>query len=241
MCKQILFFLLLLFSDVRAHAQAAWLALIFGDKIATETFHISMDAGLHLSTISGLEKQKVAPGVHFGLGTFIKLNDKFTLTPELKTVSGRGARDVREFMFDSASVTVNDPKTNLSLYYIDIPVLLDYKITPRFSIAAGPMASLAIVAKARTRGKLDDGKSITLTESIYPKINTWDFSVPIQLAYAISNKHDGNDLDIKVRYVYGISELFKEETGVSGHNSSLQIFLSFPLTKKVTPAENGSN
>lgn len=89
-----IFTFIILASTAKVKSQAALLALIFGDKVASEKFHLSVDLGMNFASMPGLEKQNGTHGFYFGLGTFIKLNDKWALTPEFKPLSPRGAKDV---------------------------------------------------------------------------------------------------------------------------------------------------
>ena len=76
------------------NAQAALLILIFGDKVATENFHLSIDFGWNLSALPGLTQGKSNNGLTYGLGAFVKLNHKWSITPEFKALSPRGAKDL---------------------------------------------------------------------------------------------------------------------------------------------------
>jgi len=65
-------------------AQAMYIVLIFGDRIATEQFHLTIDAGANITGMPGLDGTKKLVGLYYGMGTFIKLNEKWALTPEFK-------------------------------------------------------------------------------------------------------------------------------------------------------------
>jgi len=77
-------------------AQAGLLVLIFGDKVASESFHLGLDAGLTLSDLPDIEGSSGA-GFYFGLSTYIKLTDKWSLAPEFKPVSPVKIKDVNNF------------------------------------------------------------------------------------------------------------------------------------------------
>lgn len=57
------------------YAQATLIALLLGDKVATENFHLSVDIGMNISSLPNLEPSGSTIGLYFGLGTFIKLNE----------------------------------------------------------------------------------------------------------------------------------------------------------------------
>ena len=57
MKKIILILLLFLGTSLYSvYAQAALIALLFGDKVATENFHLSVDIGINISSLPKLEQ-----------------------------------------------------------------------------------------------------------------------------------------------------------------------------------------
>lgn len=60
-----------------SYGQAALIVLILGDKVATENFHLSIDGAINLSSFPGLAEGKMGGGLNFGLGTHIKLGEKW--------------------------------------------------------------------------------------------------------------------------------------------------------------------
>lgn len=215
-----------------ANAQAALLALIFGDKIASDKFHLSVDAGLNFASMPGLEKQKSVHDLYFGLGTFIKINDKWALTPEFKPVSPRGAKDV--LPIKDYSTVLTDISYDITLKYIDVPVLAQYKITPKLFASAGPQFSFLTSAKQVSTGNLPDGNTVDIEEKLKSNFESFYFSVPLELGYSLSSSRKGKGLDIKFRYNIGVSEMIANTAYGSTKGSTFQLFLSFPF---ITPQE----
>lgn len=209
------------------NAQAALLALVFGDKIATEKFHISVDAGMNFSSMPGLEKQNGSHGLYFGLGTFIKLNDKWTLTPEIKPLSPRGAKNVLPLRDYSSELT--DVHYDIKLNYVDVPVLAQYKVTPKFFVSAGPQISFLTSAKQISIGKLPMGNTVEIEEKMKSNFESVYFSIPLEIGYSFANAHKGKGLDVKLRYDVGVSEMIKNTNYGSTKGATIQLFLSFPF------------
>ncbi|MFD1314057.1 porin family protein [Namhaeicola litoreus] len=208
------------------NAQAGLLVLIFGDKVASENFHLSLDAGLTISDLPGLDQGSSGAGFYFGLGTYIKLTDKWSLAPEFKPVSPlkiRGLNDV--FM----GIEIQDPDAYIKINYIDVPVLLQYQMSRRFSIAAGPQISFLNSSKLVTTGKLSTGESVEIKENLKPIMNDYHFQIPLQLSYALSTMRGGKGLDIKLRYNFGLGDVFSNNELYSSNTSVWQIFVSFPF------------
>lgn len=215
-----------------SNAQAALLALIFGDKIASEKFHLSVDVGLNIASMPGLQQQKATYGTYFGLGTFIKINDKWALTPEFKPLSPRGAKKV--LPMTDYSGTLTDVKYDIALKYIDVPILVQYKVTPRFFVSTGPQFNYLHAARQVANGKLPNGAWVDIEEVVTPKFNQFNFAWPIEVGYMMSDARKGKGLDVKIRYSFGLTDLMKDYNYGNSKGSTFQIFLSFPF---VTPQE----
>jgi len=209
------------------YGQAALLVLLFGEKLATEKFHLTIDMGMSVSTLPGLEQKKPIAGLNFGMGTFVKLNEKWSLTPEFKPLSRGGAKGVKPLITD---VNVLDPESEFIFNYIDVPVLIQYRFAERFSVAAGPQISFLTSGKQETSGSLTSGETIVITNDIKSYMKKTNFSIPIQLAYSLASARGGKGVNIKVRYNLSTQEVFSNPELASSNNSRWQFFLSFPYT-----------
>jgi len=230
--KYILSFTLAIFCYTTTHAQAALLALIFGDKVASEKFHLSVDLGMNIASMPGLEQQKATYGTYFGLGTFIKINDKWALTPEFKPLSPRGAKKV--LPLTDYSGTLTDVTYDFALKYIDVPILIQYRVTPKLFVSAGPQFNFLTAARQVANGKLASGNTVDVQEVATDRFNKINFAVPVEIGYMLSNARKGKGLDVKVRYNFGINNMLKEYSYGNSKGSTFQIFLSFPF---ITPQE----
>ncbi len=228
--------ILLLLNATKAKAQAAILVFIFGDKVASEQFHLSIDGGLNYSAMPGIDQQKPMLTPYFGLGTFIKINDKFALTPEFKPLSSRSVRGVKAYS-DYAS-TLTDIEYTIVANYIDVPILLQYRITPKIFVSAGPQISFLVGSKQVAEGKLiTGGGDVTIVDEGISLFNKQYYSVPLELGYSLSTQRGGKGIDIKVRYNWGISEMISNPSYGSTYGSTFQFFLSFPFVNLPSEAK----
>lgn len=219
------------------YSQAAILVLIFGDKVASEKFHLSLDGALNISSITSLEKGKTNIGINFGLGTHIKLSDKLYLKPEFKPLSQKGAKKVN--IIASIPEDITPDETKLKLNYIEVPILLQYYISSKLYISTGPQISFLTTASQFTTGTLNGGSDITFDLDTKSLFNNIDFSFPLELGYSVSFSTKKStskvDLNLFARYSYGFIDIFSNPVVVSSHNSTFQIGASFPFIK--TPEE----
>lgn len=211
----------------KIQAQAALLVLVFGDKIASEKFHLSIDAGTNFSTIQGLGSSNSNRGFYFGLGTHLKLNEKWELSPEFKPLSPRGVKNSAAIV--SYSSILENNRYEIALNYIDIPVLIQYKVAPRLSVGTGPQFSFLTKAKQITTGKFSEGNEISITENIKPKFNSFVFFVPLEIGYSLSNARKGKGLNVKLRYDIALSNTITNTNYGSSKGNTLHFFVSLPF------------
>lgn len=210
-------------------AQAMFIALIFGDKIATEKFHLTIDGGLNITGMPGLDGSRSLIGICYGLGSFIQLSNKWALTPEFKPLSQRGARNVKPLVVYSG---ISDPGYKFRLNYIDVPILVQYKISPRMHFSAGPQVGFMVSARQIAEGKtVEKRKDIKVSEDVKDYFNKLYFSIPLEFGYIFPDLIPGKSIELKIRYSLGINEVFANASYGSTRFSMLQAMLSFPFIK----------
>ena len=222
-----------MFVTISVNAQAALFVLLFGDKVASEKFHLSLDIGANYSTLEGYEDGNGKLGLHFGLGTHLMLSERWYLAPEFKPLSPRGATDLENPIEVPAELNVKDSKSDLTLSYIDVPVLVQHRFPNGFYISAGPQISFLTGAKQQTEFELDTGTMIDVEEDVKKYFNNIDYSFPVEIAYALKDKRGGKGLDIRARYSYGFNDLFDDVEGASANASVFQFILTFPFVENV--------
>jgi len=216
-------------SNSIANGQAALIVLLLGDKVATEKFHLSIDAGLNISSLPGLHQQQSTHGLYFGLGTFIKLNEKWALTPEFKPLSPRGAKQVAP-MRDYAA-TLSSASYSFALNYIDVPVLVQYKLNEKLFASAGPQISFLTSATQVATGTIPAGTTVDIKEKMKSNFSSTYFSFPIEAGYHLSDARKGKGMDLKIRYAFGLSNMIAASNYGASNGSTFQVFLSFPFIK----------
>jgi hypothetical protein len=209
-------------------AQAMYIVLIFGDKIATEQFHLTIDAGLNITGMPGLDGTKNLVGLYYGMGTFIKLSDKWALTPEFKPLSQRGARNVTPILEYPG---IADAKYKLRLNYIDVPVLLQYKISPKIYISGGPQIGFMVSAKQIVEGNtVEEGRETKATVDVKDSFNKIYYSIPLEFGMTLP-KVLGKTIEFKARYCIGLNEVIADESYGSSRYRMWQVMLSLPFVK----------
>jgi hypothetical protein len=220
--------LLLLGLSQPSKGQAAYIVLIFGDKIATENFHLTIEAGLNHSQMPGLEGSKGKFGIYYGMGIYMKINDKWAFTPEFKPFSYRGAENVKPI----SPYDIDDATYNLALNYLDVPFLFQYKISPKLFITTGPQVNLLLSAKQRGIGYVPGtDRDIKISESFYDKFEPVYFSWPAEIIFHIPDVIKTQDIELKGRYSVSFNNVIADKSYGSSHITMLQFILSIPFVK----------
>jgi hypothetical protein len=216
-------------------AQAMYIVLIFGDKIATDNFHLTIDGGLNITGMPGLDHTNKLIGLYYGMGIYMKLNDKWVFMPEFKPLSQRGARNVQPLTFYP---DVTDPKYKFRLNYIDFPFLFQRKLSPRIYVSAGPQISFLIGGKQITTGtSATAGTNVKISEDIMDSFNRLYYSIPLEFGYILPKIIPGKNIEFKARYCIGLSEAIADKSYGSSKYSMIQVMLSLPFVKKVSTSK----
>ncbi len=218
---------------VSSFGQAMWLVLIFGEKAATENFHFNIEGGLVLSDIGDLRGQPYL-GATFGLGNYIKINDRWAFVPEFKPLSMRGEKGLEEFIpIPEELENVESFQSKLVMNYIDIPLLFRYELSDLFFVASGPQISFRTSAKLVSEAVLSGGLTeIEITNHLREETQWYDLSWPVELGVHINQKSSGGGLDVKVRWTPGFVDVAREPIGDSQfRHNTFQFLVSFPFLK----------
>ncbi len=211
------------------YSQAALFVLIFGDKVATEKFHLSLDIGANVASMNGYEAGDVNTGINFGLGAHLMLNDRWFLAPEFKALSRKGVKNVDVPFPIPSEFDVSESTSDIILNYIEVPILLQYRTPGRWYFSGGPQIGFLNTAKQESEIILATGTEVNVTQNLKSQFENMEFSFPLEVGYSISKLRGGKGMDIRARYTYGLSEIFKSETSFSANNSTFQFILTFPF------------
>lgn len=234
------FLTVLLFSVVPANGQAALLVLIFGDKVATENFHFSLKLGVSYSIIHGYEEGDNAFSLNFGLVNNIKLTDRLTLMPEFLPLSVRAVKNIPVLTTgnpDLDRLLVEVESSDRRLHYIDIPVLLNYKITDRFSISAGPQLSILTQAMDTYMSEPVENVVLKSEVDIISSVKRFDIGAVIDLQYILVPPVGGKGINLFVRYGKGFVGIHKGTEGPRYTSSMIQFGATFPFVEKTEGAK----
>ncbi|WP_223550269.1 MULTISPECIES: porin family protein [Aestuariivivens] len=191
MKKLILFIAFLLFTCNNINAQE--------NKLGIKT-------GLNVAYILGENTSMfdARASFHFGAIVDFLISDKFSIQPEV--------------LYSCQGVTYNDGGYDgkFKLDYLNVPVVLKYKVVEGFSLECGPQIGVLLSAKNEFNSSEESGE-----EDIKDLINSTDFSINFGLGSELEN-----GLFFSGRYILGISEIFKDNEG-NNQNGVFQISIGY--------------
>jgi hypothetical protein len=117
------------------------------------------------------------------------------------------------------------------LNYIDVPVLVQYKLSEKIFASAGPQISFLTSATQVAAGNIPAGTTVDIKEKMKSNFSSTYFSFPIEAGYHVSDARKGKGMDVKIRYAIGLSNMIAAPNYGSSNGSTFQVFLSFPFIK----------
>lgn len=182
---------------------------------------IGIKAGVNFSNyyVHDVSDQDLKTAYHVGLFFKAPINDRVSIQPEV-LFSQKGSTLYYDNAFASGTV-------DLTVNYIDVPILFRVDLVPGFYISAGPYVSFMVNA---TVEDVDSDGSTNFEEELDKSdFNEFDWGVAGGFGFEIGS------FNIGARYNYGLVTVGKEQTNLlgqtsrypDGKNSVTQIFIGF--------------
>lgn len=231
--KKIITCILFLFAvPTLVQGQAAILALIFGDKVASEKFNLSMEIGgnfNHYSNLDNYDRTKL--GINFGIAGNVKVSERFYISPAIFFLGNRKMK-FENLSLNTASSSLNsnfqNVPTDLNLNYLDIPIMFSYMNKKgNFKYSIGPQFSFL-----QSANMVYFGEEGEFTENFKSNMNSQDFGFITDIAYILKDFKPNKEIHIHLRYYYGWNDAFSDAFNANRNRSSyLSVLLSFPFIK----------
>ncbi|QLE02718.1 PorT family protein [Galbibacter sp. BG1] len=218
-----------LFFPSATNAQAAILAALFGDKVASEKFNLSMEIGVPLTNYSNIDGNKPNLGVNFGIAGNLKINDRWSVSPTAYFLSKRSF-DINSFSLNSGDAYLdniyNNVPTTISMDYIEVPVFVFYNI-PNSKLRLGLAPQMSFKQNVDATFSADVGE---FRQAVGINVNDIDYSLIANVSYYLRYKRNGKGLYVSLRYSQGFTDTFKDSFiagNNQGHYFSFHISLPF--------------
>ncbi len=185
--------------------------VFFVSGIQAQGLHFGLKAGVNLAQITGRSfKDGYQTGFSGGAFAELKINSKWDLQPELLYAQTQVTTS-EEFPNASDPQFHGIPNRTITLNYIDIPVLISYKLLPVLSIQAGPSFGFLMSTSENIMVPSQDA------------FKTTDFSVVGGAQVNLSK------VKLGARYSYGLSDISKVTPTDTWKNQNIQVYIGFLL------------
>ncbi|MEJ1239545.1 porin family protein [Chryseolinea sp. T2] len=205
------------------------ISLVFGDKLNSNKIEFGLDGGISMSNLEGLPISK--PRTAFNLGFYfdIKLRDtSWMVHTGVMVKSSFGARKLPVYPLGDPeldAVFTNGSVTR-KLGYFNVPVMMKYKFTRRFSVEAGPMISLMNKGVDEFINSVADDDDLIHTVKIKKQYHPLDFGLIGGVCYRLMK---GHGLNLGVRYYFGFTDIEIDDSGPDVFNRSFYAYVGIPI------------
>lgn len=229
-CLQLLLLLITIFgfgNMQKSYGQAAILAIIFGDQVASEEFNLSLELGWNFSDYKDLQNTQRASALNFGIAGNIKFSETWYLSPSVFFVSKRRYR-FKSYSLNTGNLNLDnefiDKDGEANLNYIDIPIITWYQIDNlRFGL--GPQVSFLTSSNLVFNGDYGD-----FSEDIKDQTESIDYGFLAAVSYELGKARKGRGIFIQVRYYQGFNDVYNKSLSPSDNTANyLSVHFSLPF------------
>ena len=235
----LLIFILHLSFTQQNKGQAAIVALIFGDQVASEKFNISMEAGGVFANYSNMpDTKRSRMGINFGIGANLQLSQNWYFSPQIYFVATRNVR-FKAYSLDTGTPGLdaefmNVPAT-LDLRYNEIPILFSFQSNnKKFRYSLGPQFSFLRKANATFVGEEGEFK-----QDFKSYVNKVDYGPVADVCYILGKALKGRGIFVHARYYYGLADIFNDKFSADVNRMGyFSLHLSLPFITDELAAKN---
>ena len=230
MKKSIIVAFFVLFLVNMANAQVL-IAILFGDKLSSEKFELGIRLAGNFAGLTNITDSKTRRGLGFGLYGTIKMNEKFSLQPELLFRSPMGAKGISPVLTGDPNLDplIVDADVTTQLTYISIPVLAKYSFRENVSFGIGPQFGILTGAENKYVAEVFEADNLVFKDDVKSQFQSFDFGLVFNLEFKLQKK---KGINVNLRYYLGLTDAIKNNPGDAVKNSVIQIAVGIPMGKK---------
>jgi hypothetical protein len=215
---------------VKIASAQALLIILFGDKLSTEKFQMGINADVSYTNLNGYDGTKYRWDWAFGAFGEIRLNDHWSLQPEITVKTPAGAKEIPglnpgnpilDSLFNGVSVT-------RKMNYLTLPIYVKYK-TGKFGFALGPQIGYLTGATDYYEGSTIVGDQFTLQKGVTGLHNRWDAGATVLLDFIFKPQKKMRSMRLGLKYYIGLTDIVKDNPGDAVTNSIFLLSLGIPV------------
>lgn len=178
----------------------------------------SVLGGSTLANFGGADKKewggtdtnpKAVMRFHIGLQADYTLSEKFSLSAEIQ-YSTKGARykgDALYYSPETGNLTTLPVVYKKRLAYIDVPILVEYRVSDQFDVLLGAQPSILLSAKIRNDENAQKAYNLPKKEDARDSYKTFDVAILIGPRYRINER-----ISVQLLYNHGLIKIAHDDT-----------------------------
>lgn len=205
------------------------LGILFGDKLATERFHIGLNAGWNSASLSGLDGTGSKGGLMLGLVAEWKMTGNLYLQPELLPFYNTGASSLPPSFQDNTPLLPEDQRSShRAVNYFEIPLILKYALAGgRLHLGAGPQVGFVLSATDKFTGTMEN-RTVSSEADVKDQIASFDSGVAFHAEFKIGPSNFSPS--VNGRYYLGLTDTIEDNpSSTAVRNRVFSIFASLPI------------
>lgn len=234
--KRILFAIAILFIAVSANSQIL-ISLLLGDKLNSEGLEFGLIGGANLSSIDGLETNKIYPALNLGFYFDIRMKENWYLNTGVMVKYNMGVSELS--VSDRQKLNVREADLNGNYDQVvsgfKVPVLIQYQFRNYIYVEAGP--ELTWLRKSFSKyTSNNDGMDVKIKDRNSDLLNWFNGAMAVGAGYQLLK---GKGWDVGFRYSYAFTDVFKNIPG--SKNQGFLVYVKIPVGAAKNTNENGQS
>jgi hypothetical protein len=212
------------------------LSILFGDKLNSDKLEFGLTVGHSWSTISDLDEADYTGNFNLGLYLNLKMNDNMFLRFGALPKSTWGAEGLSPY-------SINDPTLDVALAeasvmrkikLINVPILWAYQTNDFWGFEIGPQVSLRLKGIDVFEYEDEAGNELIYKRKIGDDYKRLTFEGAIGIYKKLQQ---GEGMTLGFRYMYGFSDIIKDNSGEAQYHNAFNFTLGIPIGKEKAPKE----
>jgi hypothetical protein len=204
------------------------LALLFGDKLASENFELGVRVAANFSSLTNTVDSKTGLDLALGLYGTIKMNEKIALQPEVFIRSPMGAKGISPALLGDPNLDplILDADVTTQLTYISMPVLVKYSFKKEISFGIGPQFGILTSAKNKYVTEVFEEDDLIFRDNVKSQFQSFDFGLIFNLEYSFQTKRG---INVNLRYYLGLTDTIRNNPGDAVKNSVIEVAIGVAM------------
>ncbi len=218
---------ILLIIGLQAMQAQILIGLLFGEKLNNEKLEFGLNLSGNFSQLTDVQSEKYIR--NFGMGLFLdyKMHPKWVVQTSFFFKAPKGAANLEkdDLLFHVEDSLMGGVKAERRINYFDLPIMLSFRPKPFIGIAIGFNIGMLAMSEDYFEKESNNG-TLIFDRGTRDFLSLFEAGVNAGLTW-----HYNGDpgVQIRVNYLYGLTNVYKESTGKEGFNRVIQLSVLVPI------------